>query len=75
VHAGLIFPLNLDELSILIAVTAIVLLVTSELISPYHRRVRIYLSRKRLRQAAVVFSIAFLVIVGVKIYQIIISAI
>ena len=70
----MIFPMDLGELSILIAVTAIILLVTSELISPYHRRIRIYLSRKRLRQTAIFFSIMFLVIVGIRIFQIVISA-
>ena len=70
----MIFPLDLGELSILIAVTALILLVTSELTSPYHRRIKIYLSRKRLRQTAIFFSVLFLVIVGIRIYEIIISA-
>jgi hypothetical protein len=71
----MIFPLNLDDLSILIAVTAIILLVTAELISPYNRRIRIYLDRKRLRRAAFFFSVLFLATVGLRVYQIIISAI
>ncbi len=70
----MIFPMDLGELSILIAVTAIILLVTSELISPYHRRIKIYLSRKRLRRTAIFFSGLFLIIVGIRIYEIIISA-
>lgn len=70
----MIFPMDLGELSILIAVTAIILLVTSELISPNHRRIKIYLSRKRLRRTGIFFSVLFLVIVGIRIFQIIISA-
>jgi hypothetical protein len=71
----MIFPMDLGEFSILIAVIAIILLATSELTSPYNRRIRIYLSRKRLRRAAIFFSVLFLIIVGIRISQIIISAV
>jgi hypothetical protein len=70
----MIFPMDLGEFSILIAVIAIILLVTSELTSPYNRRIRIYLSRKRLRRTAIFFSVLFLIIVGIRISQIVISA-
>jgi len=66
--------MDLGEFSILIAVIAIILLVTSELTSPYNRRIRIYLSRKRLRRTAIFFSVLFLIIVGIRISQIVISA-
>ena len=67
----MIFALDLAELSMLLAVTAIVLLVTLELISPYNRRISIFVSRKRLRRAAIVFSVFFLATVGLKIIEII----
>ena len=67
----MIFPVDLGELSVLLAVTAIILLVTSELVSPYHRRINIFINRKRLRRAAIVFSVFFLVTVGIEIYGII----
>jgi len=64
---------DLGELSVLLALTAIVLLVTSELLSPYNRRVNIFVSRKRLRRAAIFFSILFLTTVAMKIIEIILQ--
>jgi hypothetical protein len=65
----MILPVDLGELSILLAVTAIILLVTSELISS-NTRASILLDRKKLRRVAIVFSVLFLVIVGVRILEI-----
>lgn len=69
----IIIPVDIAELSILFAVTAIILLVTSELISPYNRRINILLNRKRLRRVAIIFSIFFLATVALKIIEIIIA--
>ena len=66
-----IFPLDLGELSILFALTAITLLVTSEMLSSYRGRISILIDKKRLRRASVIFAILFLVTVGIKIYSII----
>ena len=66
-----IFPLDLGELSILFAMTAITLLVTSELLSSYRGRISILINKKRIRRASIVFAILFLVTVGIKIYSII----
>lgn len=65
--------IDIGDLSILFAVTAIVLLVTSELISPYNRRITILLNRKRLRRVAIMFSIFFLVTVGMKVLEIVVQ--
>ncbi|MHA2009436.1 MAG: hypothetical protein ACXACB_11910 [Promethearchaeota archaeon] len=67
----MIIPLDLGELSVLYAVTAIILLVTSELLSPYHRRINVLINRKKLKRAAIVFSLLFLATVGLIIYEII----
>lgn len=67
----MIFPVDVGEISILLAVTAIVLLVTSELLSPYNRRINIFISRRRMRRAAIFFSLLFLITVAVKIFEII----
>jgi len=66
----MIFSVDLGKISILLAVTAIVLLITSELLSPYNRRVNIFISRKRLRRASIFFSILFLITVGIRIFEI-----
>jgi len=66
--------LDLGELSILIAVTAIILLAASQLISSYNRRFNILLDRKKLRRVAIAFSVLFLIAVGIRLIEIINSA-
>lgn len=62
-----------DDVSLLLAVTAIILLVTSELLSPYYGRINIRLNRKRLRNTAITFSILFLTTVALRIVDIILK--
>jgi hypothetical protein len=64
----MIFPLDLGELSILLAIAAITLLVTSQVLFSY-RKIRF--NRKRLMRAGIVFSILFLVTIAIKIIDII----
>jgi hypothetical protein len=58
------FPLSAtaltDELSLLFALTAVILLITSEIMSPYYGKINVKINRKRLRNAAILFSIMFL---------------
>lgn len=54
------FPLGLWDISLLLAVAALVLLVTSELLSPYYGKTGLKINKKRLRNAAVTASIVFL---------------
>ena len=65
----MIIPIDFGDLSILLAITAIILLITSELLSSYQRR--IVINRKRLRRAAIVFSVFFLITVSIRIVDII----
>jgi hypothetical protein len=65
------FPLSFTDVSLWLAVTAIVLLVTSELISPYYGRTRLAVNRKRLRNTALIVSALFLVTVAMRIVSII----
>lgn len=65
--------LSMPDVSLLLAVTSIVLLVTSELISPYYGTTSLKISKKRLRYSAFTTSILFLVTVGFKIASIIIN--
>ena len=67
------FPLNIWDASLLFAVTAIVLLITSELLSPYYGRVNLKINRKRLRNSALFFSTLFLTTVAIRIAAIILN--
>lgn len=61
------FPLGIWDISLLLAITAIILLITSELLSPHYGEANIKISRKRLRNSALTFSILFLTTVALKI--------
>lgn len=63
----MVFPLSFWDISLWIAVIAIILLVTSELISPYYGRTNLFINRKRLQNVALIFSILFLITVAVRI--------
>lgn len=67
------FPLVFSDLSLLLAVTAIILLVTSELLSPSYGNTSMRINNKRLRNAAVVVSILFLVTLAIRIVNIILE--
>ncbi len=59
-------PIELQDLSVLLGVNAIILLLTSEMVSPEHGRIGIHVNRKRLRIAALTVSILFLITVILK---------
>jgi hypothetical protein len=67
------FPLSFSDTSLWLAVTAIILLVTSELISPYYGKTNLLINKKRLKNAALVVSGLFLVTVTIRVVDIIIS--
>jgi len=67
------FPLVFSDLSLLLAVAAIILLITSELLSPSYGNTNIYINNKRLKNAAVVVSILFLITLAIKIIKIILE--
>jgi hypothetical protein len=64
-------PLDFWHMSLWLAVTAIILLVTSELISPYYGKINLLINRKKLRAIATVTSILFLITVAIHAYSII----
>jgi hypothetical protein len=70
----MIFPLDLGSIALLVAVTAIILLVTSEVVSLHQLKVTIFLNKKRLRNMAIVFSVIFLIIMAIQIAEIISAA-
>jgi len=67
------FPLGIGDISLLFAFTAIALLITSELLSPRYGKVNLKISRKRLRNSALTFSILFLTTVAIRIISIILN--
>lgn len=67
------FPLGFWDVSLWLAVTAIILLIASEMISPYYGKINIYINKKRLKNAGLAVSMAFLFTVGVRIMNILTS--
>jgi len=67
------FPLTFWDISLWLAITAIVLLITSELISPYYGKTNLLINKKRLRNVAIIVSTLFLITVAIRIVTIIIS--
>lgn len=65
------FPLSISNISLLLAVCAAVLLVTSELLSPHYGRISVKINRNKLKNTAIAFSIIFLATVAITIYNLI----
>jgi hypothetical protein len=64
------FPLGFWDLSLWTAIIAIILVATSELISPYYGKTRLLINRKRLRIIALIVALVFLATVAYGIYEI-----
>lgn len=67
------FPLSLSDMSLLFGVLALLLLVTSTLLSSRHGKVRMLINRKRLSQVATVVAILFLITVAIRIVDVILG--
>lgn len=67
-------PLTFSDLSLLLAIGAIVLLITAELASPYYGLTNLAINKKKLRNAAYVTGALFLVTVAINIADIIASS-
>jgi len=63
------FPLTFWEIGL--AVITIILLATSEILSPYHGETGILIEEKRLKMVAYFFGVLFMLIVLIRVYQII----
>jgi hypothetical protein len=68
------FPLSFWDVSLWLAVTSIILLATSELLSPHYGHTNLLINQKRLKQTALALGILFLITVAIRIYAIIASA-
>jgi hypothetical protein len=64
-------PLTFTDLSLLLAVGAIILLITAELESPYYGLTNLTINKKKLRNAALTIGLLFLLTVAIKIINII----
>lgn len=67
------FPLGFWDISLFLAVTSVILLITSELLSPYHGKISMRVNKKRLQNAAVFVSILFLATVAAMTIAIILA--
>ena len=56
----MIFPLNLNDLSVFLTIIAVILLTTSEFFSSHHKEANVLISRKKLKKVGIIFSILFL---------------
>ena len=65
------FVLTFWHITLWLAVSAMILLVTAELSSPYHGRTNLTIENKRLKQAAIAAGILSLLTFIIHIYQII----
>lgn len=70
----MLFPLSFWDISLLLAITAIILLITSEMLSPYYGKVNVLINKKRLKKAALTFSILFLATVTVRIINMLLTS-
>jgi ABC-type nitrate/sulfonate/bicarbonate transport system permease component len=68
------FPLSFWDISLWLAVTAIILLITSELISSYHGKGKIPINKQNLRNAALIVGILFIITVIIRVLEIIVLA-
>jgi len=64
------FPLSFWDISLWLAITSIILLATSELLSPYYGQTNIVIDRNRLRTAALTLGLLFMVTIFVRIFEI-----
>lgn len=65
------FPLDLCDASLILAITAMILLTLSIMFSPYYGKVNILINKKRLKNASLAFSVLFLITVAIRIITII----
>ena len=67
------FPLTFNDISLWLAVTSIILLITSELISPHYGRTNLLVNKRLLRNTALALGTLFLLTVAIRIMTIIAS--
>ena len=69
----MMFPLDFWDISLLLAIIAIILLITSEMLSSYYGKVNILINKKKLKNTAITISTLFLITVAIRIAGIILN--
>ncbi len=67
------FPLTFWDLSLWLAITSIILLITSQILSTHHGEKAVIIDRKKLRTAALILTLLFLGAVLIRITEVIIT--
>jgi len=67
------FPLDLLDVSLWLAFMGVILLITSEIISPYYGKTPILIEKRRLRKIALIVGSIFIFTVLIQVYSIMIS--
>jgi len=67
------FPLDLIQTSLCLAVISIILLITSEIISPYYGKTGILIEKQRLRKIALITVIIFIFTIILQVYYLLIQ--
>ena len=62
------FPLSIPDIILWLAITAIILLATSELIAPYYGKTNLLIDKNRLRLVALGVGIVFIISILAQIY-------
>ena len=62
------FPLTFSDITLWLAITSIILLATSELISPYYGKTNLIIEKNRLRIVALTIGILFILMIVIQIY-------
>ena len=65
-------PFNFGDISLVLAIAAIILMITAELTSPYYGLTNLTINKKKLKTAALATGTLFLITVAIRIYTIII---
>jgi hypothetical protein len=66
-------PLAFSDMSLLLAIGAIILLITAELASSYNGQTNLTINRKKLKNAALATGIIFLLTVAIRVINLIIT--
>lgn len=64
------YTLSFDDLSLFLGLSAIILLATSELVSPFHGKMNLTLKRSRVRKASLIVGVLFMITVVLRILEI-----
>ena len=67
----MIFAASLWEIGIWLAASSIIIMVTSEVVSPSYGRINMLMNFNRMRKIAVMLGIAFLLVASLNIFSIV----